>query len=354
MTREHGLEESAQRLRHLRGTHSRTARRLPLLVSALTVATAAALFWGCPGVTDSGGGAGSPGAALFSGDGPRTAEVRWEALLPAAGAEDPTSPVPADALGGLFADTLWDDGQAEVLEYAGVREIYGEPREYVLNMVVVKEEMDLRTLVKSDSPDDVDSVTVMQLHMTMMIDAGNYPYHQATSVYVDRANPFLLRKIAAASFEWCGTTTRTFWRRGDRLVGLLHSYFDGEADVVFDGDFGGAVNEEQLLVAARSLDLSREHELPLRMLESQTDNRVRERPLQPGVLRVGETGTADDAHGRAHRVRVVTFVPESGEEVRLEVELAPPNRVIRYRSPRTGELVLRSSERWAYWEHGAR
>lgn len=303
--------------------------------------------------------------------------VRWPRstgelapLRPAAGAPAPSSPVDAVHRSDTFADALWDDGRAEVLRYEGVRRIYGQDRAYELVMIVVKEDLDSDTLVKSDRPDDVETLPALKLHQVMTIDAGAYPYQYASTTLVDRANPFVLRKMAVTSSEWCGITTRTLWRRGDSLVGTTHSYFDGEADESLDLPFAGAVSEEQLLVAARALALNRPERtwFPLRVLELQTDSRVRTMRARDAEAHLFEEETVTDAAGNEHRVRPLQvhvyegdwegtedMRPRSGHvripagTIRVDVEVAAPHRVIRYTSPWMGTLVLRESERDAYW-----
>jgi hypothetical protein len=273
-----------------------------------------------------------------------------EAYADAPGAAvEASSPVSPDHLGSAFRSSVWDDGRAEVLQYDGTRVLYGAPRPFVLSMIVVKEALNRETLVKSDAPDAAETIDVLKLHTVVDIPTPNYPYHYATSVFVDRANPFVVRKLTAATSEWCGITHRQLLRRGDTLVGSLHSYFEGETDGDVAIDMQGVVTEEQLLVAVRALDLSTEGSMPLRVLVRQADTHARAPRVRAGTLTMGPMSESEDATGARHDVRPVTFTWDGGT-LRYDVEAAAPHRVIRHEASDGIRLVLRESRRWAYWE----
>ena len=323
--------------------------RASLALVVLVLASLVACSTRDPG---EGGGA---GPAIAAAEDPPPGGVLWIPDPRGAAEEVPRSPLPEELLVRWMEAPYWDDGLAEVATYDASRTIYGEERPHVVTLITVKEDLDARTLVKSDRPNEVEVIPVLKLHWTASVDAGAYPYHYALSLFVDRAQPWVLRKLAGATFEWCGVTTRHLWRRGDVVFGEARSYFDGEGDMRVEADFARALSEEQLLLAARTLDLGAEVDLPLRVLPTQLDNRARPQPLIEGRLRSLPIEVVTDAAGRQHRVRPLRFEVNGQEgrdaaSIRVDVALTHPHDVIRFASPRVGTLLLRSSERRAYWE----
>jgi hypothetical protein len=250
---------------------------------------------------------------------------------------------------GFTNDSVWFDGLAEVSVYEATRDRYGVPRRFEARLIVVSEEFDPVTLVKSDRPRAEGVLPVLKVHLMYDVPTEPYSYHFASSVFVDRRDPFVAWKLTATANEWCGITTHHL-SLGTRPARLQwHSYFDGEgdADVALDWP-AQAVTEEQLLVAVRGLAFSEGLEVPLQVLSRLTEDHARMPSLRAGTLRVGAAHEVADAAGTMHPAWPVTVDLPQGRLL-YEVEVNSPHRVILHEAPGGLTMRLRESERWAYW-----
>ena len=172
------------------------------------------------------------------------------------------SPIPAEAASKRLplspswsADPIWDDGLAEIATYEATRNLYGASRKYDAVLIVVKEEFDAQTLVKSDRPGLAKVRTVFKLNAVRAIPTPNYDYRIMTSTFVDRDDPSQLVKLTSGSHEWCGNTWKAVRVQNGRASYDWSSYFDGEADGMQElGIRSGDLLEDQLPIVLRGLD----------------------------------------------------------------------------------------------------
>lgn len=120
---------------------------------------------------------------------------------------------------------LWDDGLAEVSRYRARLTVEGHPRDFTDVFVVVKEDLDPDSLVKSEAPADA-SVPVLKVNEIRSIPAGVARYHQMLSSFLARTDLAPVR-LAFSSTEWCGIAYKA-WRRDTGAL-AYDTYFDGMA-----------------------------------------------------------------------------------------------------------------------------
>lgn len=284
--------------------------------------------------------------------------VRWNAAAAVLGlvavgvglALAPGSSAPAIAAFDpvkFAADPRWDDGRAELARYAATRTLYGRPQEYELVRIAVKEPYDRATRVKPDAATR-DTVTAFKLvaeHTTPT--ARLYTYHQQTIVRVARADPRVLLDATLSSHEWCGNTFQVLHRRGGAVGRTVHSYWAGEGDRS-DRLPAGFWLEDQLPFTLRSLPLQAGDRYEVSLLPTLLANRAPATRPEPAVIEVGAAEPVDAPAGRFSCAPVV--VTRQGEEVgRYWIGLEGARPLVRYRDG-TGEGVLRSLERVAYWQ----
>lgn len=147
------------------------------------------------------------------------------AALIAAGPRQQRGPPPGPA-GSFGEEHFWNDGKAEVSQYAAEEIVEGEKRSFDAWTVVVAEMLDPAQMVKKDKF-SLSYVPVLKCNWFLEIPTGIYRYHQMASLFLRRSD-MLAMKVAFSSSEWCGTNFCE-WRR-DRPGFEIHSYFDGEAD----------------------------------------------------------------------------------------------------------------------------
>ena len=125
---------------------------------------------------------------------------------------------------------IWDDGNAEISTYAGTTERYGKPRDTRARIIVVKEDLERATLVKSDAG-PVPGRTLEALKMMFIADfpTGTYTYHQTASLFFERASLDVLKETMSHT-EGCGITFVRVGPKAGRLTHEAHSYWQGEAD----------------------------------------------------------------------------------------------------------------------------
>jgi hypothetical protein len=171
-------------------------------------------------------------------------------------------PAPAPNAARAFRDQ-WYAGQAELTRYRLEQSRYGALHEGDAVLIFVTEDFLAEAQVKDEGRGSGGpSRSVLKLNFTREFTTGIYPYTTMTSVFtpVDRAGAGSL-KVSSAVQEWCGHTYAQLNRRGERLRGHVHSYFEGEAD--------------------------RDVELALAPLEDELWTRIR---IEPAALPLGEIG----------------------------------------------------------------
>lgn len=132
----------------------------------------------------------------------------------------------------------WYAGKAELTHYHLEQARYGEIYSGDAVLIFVTEDFLADKQVKYDHgprPDNLRSV--MKLNFTRRFFTGIYPYSMITSVFtpVDIENAPTL-KVSSSTQEWCGQTYMQLNLRDNKYKGLLHSYFQSEADRDFELD----------------------------------------------------------------------------------------------------------------------
>jgi hypothetical protein len=204
-----------------------------------------------------------------------------------------------------------------------------------------------------------DVYPVMKLNAVREFQTGIYDYNVMTSSFL-RVNPgWPVAKVSFSSQEWCGHVWHQVVPRGGKLLGLFHSYFDGEADGKDDLAFPkDGVLEDSLPILLRGWNgayLKPGESRTVPFLPSLLWARLNHRPLawtNARIERAAQTATIAVPAGRflvtAWKVEV-----EDGRTLGFEIEAEAPYRLIRQTGPDGEELSLKGSTRLAYWKLNA-
>lgn len=252
---------------------------------------------------------------------------------------------------GFGDDPMWHDGRAEVATYDATRSQYGQVWPSQVRMISVAEQLDAELMVKSDTPDSEPTLSVMKVHIIAEMPTHNYTYNFATSVFVDRDRPFVLRKLVTTSSEWCGITTKTIrpWLDPPQLE--YESYFEAEGSGIVDLDWPqNGVTEEQLFFAVRSLPFQAGFEAPIRLLSRQVDSHARPPEWRQGNLRVQGNEMVEDAAGAEHQTWRIELTLENGDAFVYNVATEASHVLVFHSGPGDVTWRLREVERWAYWQ----
>lgn len=266
------------------------------------------------------------------------------AQLPARRAPlDPAWKAAAEAFG---RDPVWRDGKAEVAHYAATRTVYGKPRPHEAVMITVAEDIDTATYTKADPPYLTKTlVPALKLNVIATIPTDNYPYHYMTSVFVPRADPTRLLKLAQSSQEWCGTTFKEVTGFAARPALRYHSYWGGQGDGEHDLPLPtGTLLEEQLPVTLRTLPFEAGLRMPVRLVRSLVDTKGNAPVVQGAMLSVTEPEPAPVV-GRAWKVLIRT------PDARLAYWMAAdaPHVMARFDGGDGRTLSLEKVSRRTYW-----
>jgi len=133
---------------------------------------------------------------------------------------------------------FWYAGKAELTHYHLEQARYGEIHSGDAVLIFVTEDFLGDKQVKYERgprPDNLRSV--MKLNFTRHFFTGIYPYSMITSVFtpVESENASTL-KVSSSVQEWCGHAYMQLNLRDNKYKGLLHSYFQSEADQEFELD----------------------------------------------------------------------------------------------------------------------
>ena len=248
------------------------------------------------------------------------------------------------------ASTVWDDGLAEVSVYDAKRMIYGKPRPHTLRVILVKEEFDVRALVKSDPPyEGKETTTVLKLNLVSSVPTDNYPYNFLASIFMDRFDVTRLVKATMSSQEWCGNTFKEVIPQGGSWQLHYHSYFDGEADGSRTVEAGaGFLLEEQILVAARAAALAAGESASFKVAESLLTNRASGLVFRDAALSGGHVELVETPLG-SFEARRLDLTIEGGGSARYWVGQDPERILVKVENSGGFEMVLRERSRRDYW-----
>lgn len=169
---------------------------------------------------------------------------------------------------------VWNDGKAEIATYDAVRIVYGKPRRHTMTMITVKEDFNTEVDVKTDTYNRRDLFAVMKVNLASTIQTDVYPYHYLTSMFFRREDAASVHKVVSTSQEWCGTTFKRFSGRGDSLVVMYDSYWDGEGNgaTIISRDL---VIEDQLFYSLRSIPFQQGMTFSARVIPSIITNKAK-------------------------------------------------------------------------------
>ena len=276
-------------------------------------------------------------------------------------------------------DTLWrhfQDGRAELAGYQLTAPRYGQLRRGEVVLISVTEPFSRSRRVKVDGahPGDPDRVTVMKLNQLQRFLTGVYPYQLMTSVFIGpRASGegLMTYKTSFSSQEWCGILYEEALFTEEAATLEVRSYFDGERG---ERSLRGVRGSEDGLwvsarfAAARYLDRRSSGEEParaaalallggerVRMLGRSRARRLEHQRAATHILSFSLEPLAEPLELPAGRHRALRISWEGGAEggCALDVERAPPHRLLQWRCA-SGEAAQRTgSFRSAYWRESS-
>jgi hypothetical protein len=255
----------------------------------------------------------------------------------------------------------WGDGKAELNGYRLTQPRYGETRSGTAVLIYVTEDFSDRLRVKADPgrhPEE-DTYPVLKLNAVRDFRTGVYDYNVMTSTFLRVRDDWPLAKVSFSSQEWCGHVWHQIVPRADRVDGIYHSYFDGEADGKdsLERPEDGIV-EDALPIVFRGLRgeyLAAGDSRTVPLLPSLFHARLRHEPLKwtgATISRAAETSEVKVPAG-SFEVMVYTVEVDDGRTLTFAIEAAAPHRLVRQTGPDGEELALLGSERMAYWKLNA-
>ena len=262
-------------------------------------------------------------------------------VLIAAAPPQQRGPPPGPA-GSFGEEHLWDDGKAEISQYAAEEMVEGEKRSFDAWSIVVAELLDPSQMIKKDKF-NLSYVPVLKCNWFLEIPTGVYRYHQMASLFLRRSD-MLAMKVVFSSSEWCGTSFCE-WRR-DRPGFLIHSYFDGEADqtVEFENPGESDLFYEQVPLWTRSRRPEKARSEKITLIEKHLASSRCPPPKSVDATMVfkGKLGDGDDA-------RVEVDLVHGGATDTLVLAPALPYTLREWRRADGTTWKLKKSRRFDYW-----
>ena len=138
------------------------------------------------------------------------------------------------AEGGSFQE-YWYQGKAEITRYELAQARYGETHKGDAVLIFVTEDFLTDKQVKLDRGSSSKAASVLKLNFTRNFNTGIYPYSMMNSIFtpVDVRKWEHTLKTTFSNQEWCGHTYTQLNFRNNRFEGVVHSYFQDEADKEF-------------------------------------------------------------------------------------------------------------------------
>lgn len=256
----------------------------------------------------------------------------------------------------LGSDPLWDDGRAELSQYTGVTNRYGEDRPTEARIVIVKEDQLESSLVKSDrGPLPGRTREVLKIVFTADFNTGSYYYRQAATTFLDRRT-LEMRKLMASHFDGCGITTVRVAPRGGRWVHEASSYWEGEAerDVTITWPISSAprVFRDALPLWLRGR-LATSMPERVALLPGQVSGHSPIQNTRPvfATLRASDGGELAVPAGRFRTRRV--DVTSGGRTDRFWFDATYPHLLVKLETDGGRRLELWKTQRLDYWKHHA-
>ena len=129
----------------------------------------------------------------------------------------------------------WYQGKAELTRYQLEQARYGEVHSGDAVLIFVTECFLPDKQVKHEHS-QFNSTSVLKMNSSRKFFTGIYPYSILTSVFTPVAfnEEIHSLKVTSSTQEWCGQTYAQLNLRNGEYKGLLHSYFQNEADQHFE------------------------------------------------------------------------------------------------------------------------
>lgn len=270
--------------------------------------------------------------------------------------------LPARASADAFW-TTWGDGKAELGGYRLTQPRYGAARTGSAVLIFVTEDFSDSLRVKADPGKHPasDVFPVMKLNLVRRFQTGIYDYSVLSSTFVridatSGEEAFGLVKASLSVQEWCGHVYQQWLRRGVHLIGVSHSYFDGEADTspVLVIPYG-AVFEDAIPILVRGLrgawlTPGEQREVPF--LASGVSARFTHKPQAFSRARIsrGKQPERFEPTGRKLDVDVYTVEEIGGATTRYFVEPAGAQRLLGWTRSDGEKATLIDTARLPYWE----
>jgi hypothetical protein len=252
----------------------------------------------------------------------------------------------------------WGDGRAELNGYRLTQPRYGANRSGSAVFIFVTEDFSDSLRVKADPGRHPasDVYPVLKLNEVRDFQTGIYDYNTMTSVFARVRAGWPIAKVSFSSQEWCGHVWHQILPRAGQVDGVLHSYFDGEADGRDDLPLPvGGVFEDALPILLRGwngayLKAGESRTVPL--LPSLLRRRLAHKPLAWGKATITRAPKTSALRVPAGVFEAVTWTvaEDGGPKVTYAIEAAPPYRLLRRSSDSGEDAVLLGSARQAYWK----
>lgn len=260
----------------------------------------------------------------------------------------------------------WTDGQAELAGYELTFSRYGELRQGTAVTIFVTETFSNEARVKADPGVHAssDEFPVMKLNLVQDFPTGLYDYNLMTSAFValQEVNGAPIgspTKVSFSSQEWCGHAYQQLLFDQASIRATSHSYFDREGDQsrTIPQKTGGFA-EETLLLWARGFAapfLAAGESKTVPFLPGAEWSRLKHKPIEwtEASLSRSKTSTSVTVPAGTFSCETYRAVIEGNREWTIDVELAPPHRIVRWATNDGGRAELLAAERMKYWEMNA-
>jgi hypothetical protein len=225
-------------------------------------------------------------------------------------------------------------------------------------LVFVTEDFSDSRRVKADPGKHpaADVYPVMKLNVVRQFPTGIYDYNVMTSVFARVAPGWPVAKVSFSSQEWCGHVWHQLLPGPGRVDGLLHSYFDGEADAKDELPLpAGGVFDDVLPIVVRGWNgeyLKAGESRTVAFLPSLMSSRLAHKPLAWTRATITRSAAPSDVKVPAGRFKAWTWTvaQDGGPVFTYLVEAAPPYRLLRRSSDAGDDMVLLGSSRQSYWK----
>jgi hypothetical protein len=248
----------------------------------------------------------------------------------------------------------WGDGKAELSGYAITTGRYGRPRDGKVVLIYVTEPMDRRVWIKDDdgSVAPADRVNVLKLNHVLKFQTGIYPYSVLTSVFTpvdgSAAERFAPVKISFTAQEWCGSVWQKLSVSPRSFASEIRSYFhaEGEREDTIP-TAAGTLYEDALLIQLRELDgpFATGRDWSGEIVPALWSSRKAHIPLKPAPATIRREDALRDG------VPVTRFtLAYAGQSRTIDVEKAPPRRVLGWACSDGETARLLKTARLPYWQ----